>query len=110
MAGETQQVKGVQCGCARLLLRLVLLWVTTAVAQTTFSTGPTADTLPPALKSCGEQMISVFENESTSLKYDYVETCMTVAGSLRRATDLRPGTAIFCKWSKFMMICGPTMC
>ena len=31
------------------------------------------DTSPAALKSCAEQMISVFENESTSLKYGYVE-------------------------------------
>jgi chitosanase len=44
-----------------------LLWVTAAVAQTL----PTG--LPPALKSCAEQMISVFENESTSLQYDYIE-------------------------------------
>jgi chitosanase len=49
-----------------------LLRVTTAVAQA-LNTGPAVDTLPPALKSCAEQMISVFENESTSLRYDYVE-------------------------------------
>jgi len=49
-----------------------LVWVTTPVAQTP-NTGPSVDTWPPALKSCAEQMISVFENESTSLQYDYVE-------------------------------------
>jgi chitosanase len=49
-----------------------LLWVTTALAETS-TTEPSADTLPPALKSCAEQMISVFENESTSLRYDYIE-------------------------------------
>jgi chitosanase len=49
-----------------------LLWVTTAAAETS-ATDPSADTLPPALKSCAEQMISVFENESTSLRYDYIE-------------------------------------
>jgi chitosanase len=49
-----------------------LLWVTTAIAQTV-TTGPSADTSPPAWRSCAEQMISVFENESTSLKYDYIE-------------------------------------
>lgn len=48
------------------------LWVTTAVGQTP-TTGPTADTLPPPWKSCAEQMISVFENEFISPKYDYVE-------------------------------------
>jgi chitosanase len=53
-------------------LILGLLWVTTAVAQT-LTNGPSADTLPPAWKSCADQMISVFENESTSLKYDYIE-------------------------------------
>ena len=49
-----------------------LLRVTAAVAQA-LNTGPAVATLPPALKSCAEQMISVFENESTSLRYDYVE-------------------------------------
>jgi hypothetical protein len=51
-----------------------LLWVTTAVVQA-FTTGPGApsDTFPPALKSCAEQIISVFENESISLKYYYIE-------------------------------------
>jgi chitosanase len=53
-------------------LILGLLWVTTAVAQTSTSE-LSADTSPPAWKSCADQMISVFENESTSLKYDYVE-------------------------------------
>jgi chitosanase len=49
-----------------------LLWGTSAVAQV-LTSGPSADTLPPAWKSCADQMISVFENESTSLKYDYIE-------------------------------------
>jgi chitosanase len=49
-----------------------LLHVSAAVAQAV-NTGPAVETLPPALKSCAEQMISVFENESTSLRYDYVE-------------------------------------
>jgi chitosanase len=53
-------------------LILGLLWVTTAVAQT-LTTGPSADTSPPAWKSCAEQMISIFENNSTSLRYDYIE-------------------------------------
>jgi chitosanase len=48
-----------------------LLWVTTALAQNV-TTG-SAETLPPAWKSCADQMISVFENESTSPKYDYIE-------------------------------------
>ncbi|PYK31562.1 MAG: chitosanase [Verrucomicrobia bacterium] len=51
-----------------------LLWITTTVAQAAVME-PVAlkDTLPAALKSCAERMISVFENESTSLKYNYVE-------------------------------------
>lgn len=49
-----------------------LLRVSAAVAQA-LNSEPAVETLPPALKSCAEQMISVFENESTSLRYDYVE-------------------------------------
>jgi Glycosyl hydrolase family 46 len=43
-----------------------LLWVTTAVAQST-------DTLTPSWKACADQILNVFENESTSPKYDYIE-------------------------------------
>jgi len=51
-----------------------LLWITTTVAQAAvMEPGALKDTLPAALKSCAERMISVFENESTSLKYNYVE-------------------------------------
>jgi chitosanase len=53
-------------------LAIGLLRTTAAVAQA-LNAGLPAATLPPALKSCAEQMISVFENESTSLRYDYVE-------------------------------------
>jgi chitosanase len=48
------------------------LQVTTAVGQTPL-TRPSADTLPPAWKSCAEQMTNIFENESISLKYDEIE-------------------------------------
>jgi chitosanase len=53
-------------------LATFLLCVTIAVAGASM-TEPSADPLPPALKSCAEQMISIFENESTALQYDYVE-------------------------------------
>jgi len=49
-----------------------LLRVTTAAGQTP-TTGPSADTLLPTWKSCADQMISVFENESLSPQYDYIE-------------------------------------
>jgi chitosanase len=49
-----------------------LLWVTNAFAQGPTS-GPPTNALPPTLKSCIEQMIGIFENESTSLKYDEIE-------------------------------------
>ena len=49
-----------------------LLWITTAQAAV-MEPGALRDTLPAALKSCAERMISVFENETTSLQYDYVE-------------------------------------
>jgi chitosanase len=49
-----------------------LLWVPIAMSQG-FTTKPSLDSLPPAWKSCADQMISVFENNSTSLKYDYIE-------------------------------------
>jgi chitosanase len=49
-----------------------LLWITTAQAAV-MEPGALRDTLPAALKSCAERMISVLENETTSLKYDYVE-------------------------------------
>jgi chitosanase len=49
-----------------------VLWVTTAVAQTSTTELP-ADSSPTAWKSCADQMISVFENESTSPRYDYIE-------------------------------------
>jgi chitosanase len=50
-----------------------ILWITSAVAQT-LTTGPSADGLPPAFKSCADQMISIFENNSTSPKYDSIES------------------------------------
>jgi chitosanase len=51
-----------------------LLWIATAVAQAAvMEPGALRETLPAAWKSCAERMISVFENESTSLQYDYVE-------------------------------------
>ena len=53
-------------------LAIGLLWGTNVVAQV-FTSGQSAGPLPPAWKSCAVQMISVFENESTSLKYDYIE-------------------------------------
>jgi chitosanase len=49
-----------------------LLWVTTAHAQG-LATEPSSDAAPPAWKSCADRMISVFENESTSPKYNYIE-------------------------------------
>jgi chitosanase len=55
-----------------LALATSLLSVASAVAQT-FTIGPSADALQPAWKSCAEQMINIFENESTSPKYDYIE-------------------------------------
>jgi len=55
-----------------LALTIDLLWVTAAAAQT-LMTEPSSDAFQPAARSCIEQMISVFENESTSLKYDLVE-------------------------------------
>jgi hypothetical protein len=54
-------------------LAIGVLWVTTAVAETFTTTESSPGALSSELKSCIEQMISVFENESTSLKYDYIE-------------------------------------
>jgi chitosanase len=64
------------------VLATELVWITTAqaaVVQTAvdqsavMEPGPLKDTLPAALKACAERMISVFENESTALQYNYVE-------------------------------------
>jgi chitosanase len=58
--------------CGAIALATGLLWVTNAVAQDPTS-GPSEDALLPALKSCIEEMISVFENGSTSFNYDEIE-------------------------------------
>jgi hypothetical protein len=87
-----------------------LLRVTTAVAQA-LNTGPAVDTLPPALKSCAEQMISVSKMNPArcGMTMTTSKTCMTVADILRTETDLPPGTEISCKWSKSTTVCGLTI-
>jgi chitosanase len=54
-------------------LAIGVLWVTTALAQTFTTTESPSDALSSELKSCIEQMISIFENESPSLQYGVVE-------------------------------------